>query len=270
MQKAFTLIELLVVIAIIAILAAILFPVFAQAKAAAKKTQALSNVKQLGTGYQLYIGDFDGTYYEHAQGMADGLQNDNSLIWLGYLNPYLKNVEIAIDPAGTRPTGNFGGYNFTGQFFRPVDYKQLTLGYNQYMTSQFGFACSQDFSANTPTCRTFYNEGIFEFPAQSLLFASSTYRTPSQPGAGFWVSANHDLNAINGLSDRHTLNAVVSFMDGHTKALKARTLLVRDQVTELDPNSTGQCVNYNVGNVIWDPSAPMPTNVPLCEGRGIR
>jgi prepilin-type N-terminal cleavage/methylation domain-containing protein len=56
-QKAFTLIELLVVIAIIAILAAILFPVFAQAKAAAKKTNDLSNQKQLGLGMLMYAGD---------------------------------------------------------------------------------------------------------------------------------------------------------------------------------------------------------------------
>ncbi|RYG38019.1 prepilin-type N-terminal cleavage/methylation domain-containing protein [bacterium] len=59
MKKAFTLIELLVVIAIIAILAAILFPVFAQAKLAAKKTAGLSSAKQIGTGLQLYIGDSD-------------------------------------------------------------------------------------------------------------------------------------------------------------------------------------------------------------------
>jgi prepilin-type N-terminal cleavage/methylation domain-containing protein len=59
MKKAFTLIELLVVIAIIAILAAILFPVFSQAKEAAKKTASLSNVKQLGTALQLYLGDSD-------------------------------------------------------------------------------------------------------------------------------------------------------------------------------------------------------------------
>lgn len=58
-KAAFTLIELLVVIAIIAILAAILFPVFAQAKLAAKKTQAISNVKNLGTAVQIYLSDND-------------------------------------------------------------------------------------------------------------------------------------------------------------------------------------------------------------------
>ena len=61
-SKAFTLIELLVVIAIIAILAAILFPVFAQAKDAAKKSAGLSNVKQVDLAYILYSGDYDDTY----------------------------------------------------------------------------------------------------------------------------------------------------------------------------------------------------------------
>ncbi len=58
-RKAFTLIELLVVIAIIAILAAILFPVFAQAKEAAKKATCTSNLKQLGTAWYLYLNDND-------------------------------------------------------------------------------------------------------------------------------------------------------------------------------------------------------------------
>ena len=61
MRKAFTLIELLVVIAIIAILAAILFPVFAQAKEAAKRTTDLSNAKQIGLAFQMYAGDYDDT-----------------------------------------------------------------------------------------------------------------------------------------------------------------------------------------------------------------
>jgi prepilin-type N-terminal cleavage/methylation domain-containing protein len=62
MKRAFTLIELLVVIAIIAILAAILFPVFAQAKEAAKKSTGLSNVKQIGIGYALYTSDTDDVF----------------------------------------------------------------------------------------------------------------------------------------------------------------------------------------------------------------
>ena len=65
-KKAFTLIELLVVIAIIAILAAILFPVFAQAKEAAKKTACLSNEKQLALGILMYNNDSDDTFNELA------------------------------------------------------------------------------------------------------------------------------------------------------------------------------------------------------------
>src|ERR1044072_5903757 len=61
MKKAFTLIELLVVIAIIAILAAVLFPVFAQGKLAAKKTAGLNQGKQIGLATQIYLADYDDT-----------------------------------------------------------------------------------------------------------------------------------------------------------------------------------------------------------------
>lgn len=64
-KKAFTLIELLVVIAIIAILAAILFPVFAQAKLAAKKTAGLSQAKQIGTSMHMYLQDYDDTFFKY-------------------------------------------------------------------------------------------------------------------------------------------------------------------------------------------------------------
>src|SRR3712207_8184107 len=61
-QPGFTLIELLVVIAIIAILAAILFPVFAQVREKARQTQCLSNLKQLATTFSLYVQDYDETF----------------------------------------------------------------------------------------------------------------------------------------------------------------------------------------------------------------
>ena len=69
-RRAFTLIELLVVIAIIAILAAILFPVFAQAKEAAKKTGCLSNQKNIGMAHMLYIGDYDDTALIDSSGQS--------------------------------------------------------------------------------------------------------------------------------------------------------------------------------------------------------
>ena len=65
-HAAFTLIELLVVIAIIAILAAILFPVFAQAKAAAQKVADMSQIKQVATSFHLYLGDSDDVYPQAA------------------------------------------------------------------------------------------------------------------------------------------------------------------------------------------------------------
>ena len=106
MKKAFTLIELLVVIAIIAILAAILFPVFAQAKASAKKTACLSNLKQIGVGLYLYLGDFDDTLpmanypsspsnvpsaFSYLSGGSGGFVAQT---WADIIQPYAKNYDL--------------------------------------------------------------------------------------------------------------------------------------------------------------------------------
>ena len=93
-RGAFTLIELLVVIAIIAILAAILFPVFAQAKAAAKQAVTLSNSKQIGLGSMLYAGDWDDTYC-YASVYRAGLEpGKEELTAMKFIYPYTKNVGI--------------------------------------------------------------------------------------------------------------------------------------------------------------------------------
>jgi len=93
MRKAFTLIELLVVIAIIAILAAILFPVFAQAKEAAKKTQDLSNQKQIGTSLMMYATDSDDYFPRHiysAPGRTTTDQWKIPVFWRDAVLPYVK------------------------------------------------------------------------------------------------------------------------------------------------------------------------------------
>ncbi len=91
MKKAFTLIELLVVIAIIAILAAILFPVFSQAKTAAKKTQDLSNIKQIGTALYIYASDNDD--------FSVVKDEDLGYDWFPPLFPYVKNTGVFRTPA---------------------------------------------------------------------------------------------------------------------------------------------------------------------------
>ncbi len=99
-RKAFTLIELLVVIAIIAILAAILFPVFAQARTAAKKTADLSNTKQIGIGMQLYLGDSDDYFpMSDYRRNPSGSDNQGLVHWSESLQPYMKNEQIFVSPA---------------------------------------------------------------------------------------------------------------------------------------------------------------------------
>ncbi len=112
-SRAFTLIELLVVIAIIAILAAILFPVFAQAKAAAKGTADLSNIKQIGTAMAIYTNDNDDHY---TYGIPDNWSGapqwgSPSLSWTLTLQPYCKSLALfrsPLDPNTT--TGNWGSW----------------------------------------------------------------------------------------------------------------------------------------------------------------
>src|SRR5688500_18700781 len=94
-RAGFTLIELLVVIAIIAILAAILFPVFAQAREAARKTSCLSNTKQLGLGWLMYSQDYDEAYAMTAYCCTpDGSQ----MYWISRIEPYVKNAGQLYQP----------------------------------------------------------------------------------------------------------------------------------------------------------------------------
>ena len=135
-QKGFTLIELLVVIAIIAILAAILFPVFAQARESARKTSCLSNEKQVGMSARLYMEDWDGSLFHHHEGwvLDDGTQlaqlpsdisgctgggagNSNAeKPWMILFSPYMKSRQIGFCPSDThapspRPANNIAEYN---------------------------------------------------------------------------------------------------------------------------------------------------------------
>jgi prepilin-type N-terminal cleavage/methylation domain-containing protein/prepilin-type processing-associated H-X9-DG protein len=127
-RKAFTLIELLVVIAIIAILAAILFPVFAQAKAAAKGSVVVSNSKQTSLGIIMYSGDYDdttpvGTLWNTGNDQLSYGAGRAFSMWSWSIQPYMKNTDLYMDPLAPAYTGTQTnafkayrirfGYNYT-------------------------------------------------------------------------------------------------------------------------------------------------------------
>ena len=180
-RRAFTLIELLVVIAIIAILAAILFPVFARAKAAAKQTACLSNLKQTGTGIGLYMGDHDDVF-PHALDASDKYAPE---IWaatpdfaarIPYMPliqdavmPYVKNKEVWRCPSDS-------GTQVLDNHF-PQVFRTAPSMYAQYGNSYF-FRTEIAFKA--------FSQTQFQLPAQvNVLF----------DGAGHWHGGGRALQA---------------------------------------------------------------------------
>lgn len=102
-KKGFTLIELLVVIAIIAILAAILFPVFAQAREKARQTQCLSNHRQVGTAAMMYAQDYDEFFVPLITSIVDGGLG-RSPLWPRLIQPYIKNGNVFREPSNMQRT----------------------------------------------------------------------------------------------------------------------------------------------------------------------
>src|SRR5687768_2051326 len=112
-RRGFTLIELLVVIAIIAILAAVLFPVFAQAREKARAASCLSNTKQVGTAVQLYLQDYDETFpfSDNFSIIVPGSPVQNQyMYWGDAIYPYVKSAGASTHATLRGGTGNYGPY----------------------------------------------------------------------------------------------------------------------------------------------------------------
>lgn len=283
----FTLIELLVVIAIIAILAAILFPVFAQAREKARTASCLSNTKQIGLGIEMYVQDYDENFPHYTQycfRIPNPLKpNDPSHpngvweMWQAGVYPYTKNWQIFTCPSDAIPPSS-------DPF---VNYYDLSYGYNYgYLSTLVYLGGGTGGGVADPGCGTtqwFAAVGLSTVakPAQVVMVADAGGKVFNASGGSVlgslvnppdaWPSTQYfygptqvgwGLNCqdyfygtiwgdTDGFAWRHTLGGNATMTDGHAKFFSVSRLA---SGTNYNPNVS--CVNTAVtdyGQYMWDP-----------------
>jgi prepilin-type N-terminal cleavage/methylation domain-containing protein/prepilin-type processing-associated H-X9-DG protein len=240
--SGFTLIELLVVIAIIAILAAILFPVFAQARDKARQSSCSSNLKQLSLGILQYVQDYDETF-------PTGQQQNWDRTWVRIVQPYVKSIEVfrcPSDPVGVAP----GAYGTDPFFGTRVSYATNGLiGWDGVGNSVLGMiGMSQDWMRNTSQPMASVNK-----PAETVLITERAHVYPGAEtsagdlsdwgpgclisGVNWWdgyapglipdgsraAAKKYDPNGPNGaVMPVHSDRANFAFADGHVKSMNPK------------------------------------------------
>ena len=231
-RRGFTLIELLVVIAIIAILAAILFPVFAQAREKARQTSCMSNLKQIGTAAYMYTSDYDESYphcdYTLPAGSPGPLNPTantgfglrvNHYKWEAWVVPYIKNVQVFFCPSRIRDEQ---AWQVNGE---------IKNGYALHLA----VTGASNGDINRPSFLGGNIAGL-QTPADTFLISelrnqvTYSYITPDNT---LWPMATRESWAKylqpNGVVDRlnapHSDGFVFAFCDGHAKWLKTDAFL---------------------------------------------
>ena len=204
MRKGFTLIELLVVIAIIAILAAILFPVFARAREKARQASCQSNLKQIALAAKMYGSDYDECLTPCQLGIAGVFP---FYMWSNLLQPYVKNTQLVICPS--RSDGNYtggGGNSSAPAPGGPYPYC-IAVAPNWVKTNYTPNYCISNGN------RTAVKEATLIRPAESIEYADGTCPNaqPTNPAAG----GCYGIDAT-----RHNEGCNCSFYDGHVKWYK--------------------------------------------------
>ena len=194
MRRGFTLIELLVVIAIIAILAAILFPVFAKAREKARQSSCLSNVKQLALGTLQYVQDYDGCFPVWFRNRYPGSPEHPSVA----VQPYIKNTQVYICPS--RNPGSLNGTYNTNPILGPQTYD---------------YAWTWELTG-ADAVRAPATEAAMSKPAETVMVADAQH---CRGGGDSIAWANDCCNTTPPTTDtsRHNGGENIGFCDGHTK-----------------------------------------------------
>ena len=222
-SKGFTLIELLVVIAIIAILAAILFPVFAQAREKARATSCLSNMKQISLGFIMYATDYDGCYpsvYDDSGGYPQG-----RLMWGDKISSYIKNRQLFACP---------GGPNTVDMTPNPDGPANNLQGTRYSMNMCHGWHWPEGTVRNGSNLDYPVKEGAFRHPAETALIQESSNAWWCHwiwmPGwNNYQVNSRGETILVGVLGEtiypRHTGATNMAFADGHVKSRNTAGLI---------------------------------------------
>ncbi|MCE5238955.1 DUF1559 domain-containing protein [bacterium] len=205
-RNGFTLIELLVVIAIIAILAAILFPVFAKAREKARQASCLSNCKQLGLAFMQYAQDYDELMPPARTDCATpGYVYGNYRYWSELMEPYLKNRQILLCPSDASPWGSGVGA------IQP--YLYFSYGYNiNYLATEP--------SPSVPVLGLAGRSlSIIQRPAEKVLLCDSDSLFSSGIAVNLWTGDPNGYgdDVATAGATRHNGGVNVGYCDGHGK-----------------------------------------------------
>jgi prepilin-type N-terminal cleavage/methylation domain-containing protein len=255
-RLAFTLIELLVVIAIIAILAAILFPVFARAKESAKQTACLSNARQIGLAFKMYLNDFEDTspiFYAYNSQPASGQPGHKGTELL--LLPYTKNKDVF-----KSPLDNGGPYlandpGLTGQAYDTY-WKAYGTSY-RFGRCMFSTVANESSQNNYLYTDSFVvNESQVEYPADTRIIRSEMFpffAKEQDPGCARY---GYDCPGQSYFKQWGSTGGSMIFSDGHAKNITSNGAFDKARV---DP------IGHMSGEPSTDPNAWSGTWYSLCD-----
>lgn len=272
MKKGFTLIELLVVIAIIAILAAILFPVFAKAREKARQTACLSNLKQLGTGIIMYEEDFD----ERLPAVWDSDDNGNyNVTWADEIFPYVKSLAVyrcpsnaaaANDQPGLMGVNGFGWWRpGPGQGIGDISsYQQIPPSYA--MNSDLGFQ-----NGGQPNYGPYHPISVIQEPSIKVMVTEVNSTNPFTGWDNWWTCSAGGCTAATATTAPQYENIFaghndfmnVMYCDGHAKASLPVNLMTPINQFGQEFPWTGQ--NFVTSNCQLNPTDPKGYNSINCD-----